>query len=155
MGRLSLALVLVLLVGACSDETDVSGLWTMPESASMVLFEQFDAPYSGKVKLAIDQFGWDVAGVVLFYRDEIYYDLGSCHYLVEGEVRGNLLLFSLHLADGARLLGNLAYRDEGGEKLLVGRLSDPDGIKPDLPLTLVRVGGDGSVHEEEWDHGCP
>ncbi len=155
MRRLSLALALALLVGACSSETDVSGLWRMPDSAATILFEQFGEPYSGKVKLAIDQFGWDVAGVALFYRDDIYYDLGSCHYLVEGEVRGDLLLFSLQLADDARLLGHLRYREEDGERFLEGTLSDPDGIKPDLPLALVRLGGDGLVHEEEWDHGCP
>lgn len=149
--------LLALLVGsapACSDTTDVSGLWQMPEGSSLLQIEQLDAPFSGRMKVAIDQFGWDIAGVALFYRDDIYYDLHSCHYVVDGEVRGDSFLFSLELGDGQRLLGALDLSEAGGDDLLTGDLVDPDGVKPPLHIVLRRIGGDAKVHREQWDLGC-
>ncbi len=149
--------VLMLVVGvaaACSDTTDVSGLWEMPENSSMVQINQLDAPFTGRVKIAIDQFGWDISGIVLFYRDDIYYDLDSCHYVVDGEVRGDSFLFSLELENEQRLLGKLEYSEHNGDDLLTGQLVDPDGVKPSLEIILKRVGGDAKVHREEWDLGC-
>lgn len=148
-------LVLLLLAGACSDDTDVSGLWEMREDSALVQFEQFGEPFKGRVKLAIDQFGWDVAGVLLIYRDGIYYDMDSCHYLVDGEVRDETLLFSVALGEEKRLIGSLTHEKTSGDRLLTGQLTDPDGVMPPLDIVLERVGGDREVHQEEWDLGCP
>ncbi len=155
--RLSYTWFLVIFLGgllACSETTDVSGLWEMPENSPTLNIEQLDAPFSGRIKVAIDQFGWDISGIVLFYRDDIYYDLDSCHYVVDGEVRGDSFLFSLELDEGLRLLGSLDYSRKDGDEMLTGELIDPDGVKPPLQVVLKRVGGDAKVHREEWDLGC-
>jgi hypothetical protein len=155
--RLSHVWLLTFLLGSfasCSDTTDVSGLWEMPENSAMLNIKQLDAPFDGRIKIAIDQFGWDISGIVLFYRDDIYYDLDSCHYVVDGEVRGDSFLFALEPHDGLRLFGSLEYSEKDGNDLLTGKLSDPDGVKPPLHVVLKRVGGDAKVHREEWDLGC-
>ena len=146
--------LLLCTTAACTDATDVSGVWEMPESSSMLQIEQLAPPFAGRIKVAVDQFGWDVSGVVLFYRDDIYYDLASCHYVMDGEVRSDSFLFSLEFEDGQRLLGHLEYSESGGDELLKGNLVDPDGEKPPLQVVLKRVGGDAKVHREEWDLGC-
>lgn len=145
---------LLLCAGACTDSTDVSGLWEMPLDSQMLQVEQLGSPFPGRLKMAVDQFGWDISGVVLFYRDDIYYDLHSCHYVIDGEVRGDSFLFSLELEDGQRLLGHWEYSEEGGDELLKGDLVDPDGVKPPLQVVLKRVGDDAKVHREGWDLGC-
>ena len=158
--RLNQIWLLAILLGsfaACSETTDVSGLWEMPEDLPMLKVEQLDAPFNGRIKVAIDQFGWDVSGIVLFYRDDNdipYYILDSCHYVVDGEVRGDSFRFSLELDDGTRLMGALEFSEKDGDDLLTGKLSDPDGVKPPLQVVLKRVGGDAKVHREEWDLGC-
>jgi hypothetical protein len=156
MRVVSLFLILPFLLSSCwSAGEDVSGVWQLPEESAKVTFNIFDPPFDGRVKLAVDQFGSDVAGVMLFYADDYMHDLRHCLYLEDGEVKQGRFLFSATLADDAHLEGSFAVVQGSDPDLLEGALYLSEEGGASVSLTLEFIDDEKLLKVEGWDHGCP
>jgi hypothetical protein len=140
---------------ACSDYSDVSGLWQTPADDNTVTVNQLGTPFEGRIQLAIDQFGPDVAGIVQFFSDADYYVEEGCFYVENAKVKGKQFLFTIQLDDTRILHGTLKAAKRDGAEYLEGSLSDPhDETFPTLELSLKNVGNASDVHKQGLDEGC-
>lgn len=152
----SLLLALPLLLSSCwSAGEDVSGVWQLPEESKKVAFDIFDPPFDGRIKLAVDQFGSDVAGVMLFYADDYLHDLKHCLYLEDGEVKQGMLLFSATLPGDVHMEGSFAVNEGRDPDRLEGELYLSQEGGTSIGLALEFVDDERALKVEGWDHGCP
>jgi len=146
--------VVLLACASCSDVTDVSGLWQTPKKDEAVVFQQFDPPFQGRLRMGLGQYGSDVAGVFLFFGDDLYYDERVCSYILEGGIRGDEFLFSLRLDETTTLEGSLEYREEDRTEFLEGDLTDANDVVAPLHVVLEKVGDSREVRVLGLDEGC-
>jgi len=158
----ALAAVLTLLCSAlpgCIGEDDLSGLWEMPVDGPEVSIPVLGEGFTGRVRMAVGQYGKDIAGEVVFYEDSYHktslFAPCSCAYLDDSEVRDGRLTFSIATSCGVDILGDFNADLGGDRETLTGTLSTVGDNGQEFSLVLERVGSEDSVKNEELDRGCP
>jgi len=156
MRSVALLISMSLLLHSCwSAADDVSGIWRTGDDSEKVVLDLFDPPLEGRVKLAVDQFGEDVAGVILIYADDYLHDLRHCLYVEDGAVKQGRFLFSATTADGAPLEGSLEVLDEHSPARLEGELYISEEGGASVHLVLEFSDDEKELKVEGWDYGCP
>jgi len=145
--------VSLLALSGCESLDDVSGLWRTPEESKPVGVPGTDPQIKARLKLAVGQYGKDVAGVLVFYEDQLFWNETGCWYVHNGKMIGSTFLFEAQ-GEGGRVQGNLSI-EEGEEGLiLTGDIWNPDKEDESAEVLLERIGDGRDIRREEWDRGC-
>lgn len=153
----SAAFLLFALCG-CTSLNDVSGVWCTPADSDPVTIPGTTPPMTARLKLAVEQYGKDVAGVLVLYDDPLFHHELDCWYVQDGEMIDSTFLFDASLFDASRAVqrvkGSFSMEEKDDDLLLVGTLWDPDNTRSEVEVVLERIGDRKLIRQEGWDQGC-
>ena len=143
--RLPLAALAALLVVACGDEVDVSGIWDNENDPVQITLAGYEGPryLEGTYpRLVLGQYGKEVAGVFKAYgsssRGVPYL---WCSIVLAGGLSGDTLTFSFDAyapgAPTAQMVATLTSSTDGDRPALTGWIKLAGGDENYAPLTLT------------------
>ena len=152
--RLALAIVSVIFIClvCCSSGTDVTGVW---ETEAEISWPEFYNDFSGRIEMGVAQYGYEVAGILRFYKGHVEYSPCPCVYVEEGKVNGDLFTFKIVTCDGSRtFVAELQYSEHDDKEWLEGTITKLDSAKA-LSITFRKTGDSDTLREKKFDEGCP